>query len=106
MALISCPECKATLSQLAEACPRCGAPFSNRNNYSPSRRASVTVELTSKKLKLHILFSSACFWFGIVLLGIGGNTNSELLSVLAAFLFLGGMIWYIVTKIRVWWNHD
>lgn len=37
MALIVCPECKNNISDMAEACPRCGYPTGGKKNGSPAQ---------------------------------------------------------------------
>ena len=66
---------------------------------------TITIQETSKKLKVHILISAFIFWIGVGLM-IGGvnilDTNIVIFSILIIAI---GFIYYIVTKIRIWWNH-
>ncbi|MCP5017616.1 MAG: hypothetical protein GY938_20445 [Ketobacter sp.] len=64
---------------------------------------TTTIQETSKRFKLQILISILLMAFGF-LIGMGeaqmGNDSSTPFGV-AAF----GLLWYVVTKFRIWWNH-
>jgi len=111
MGLISCPDCKKKISTKADACPRCGSPIATNQlseEQAPINRT--TVQLTSKNLKMQIIISSVLFWGGLIVgynmvkVNAGGG-NPETISY-SAFSVVIGFVWYIITKIRVWWHHD
>ena len=102
MALINCPECKNQVSSTAAACPKCGAPVSGSMG---AGTPLATTQLTSKRLKIQIVYSSLAFWIGVLWLVISCLGEEETASPLAGILLTIGMIWYIVTKIRIWWHH-
>lgn len=88
-----------------------------------------TIELTGKRYKVQLLFASLLIIVGagIVCSSVGSDLTAEELpffgSLLAfiricEYLFfaeelpffgfllaVGGFIWFIVTKIRIWWHH-
>ena len=107
MALISCPECTKQVSNTAATCPHCGAPIAEVSTNKAAGVALVTVQETSKKLKLQIIFASIVFWVGVVWLFSGFNTrqNGAEPSGIAGMAMNIGLIWYVVTKFRIWWNH-
>lgn len=59
-----------------------------------------TIQLTSKKLKLHGLLAGLCIIGGFFGAGISPENGA-----ISAGILLVGMVWYVVTKIRIWWNH-
>jgi len=62
------------------------------------RKKPELVELTSKPLKLQSALSSIMLIFGLVLL----LTEAAPLGIL---LIAIGLIWQVITRIRIWWNH-
>jgi uncharacterized membrane protein YvbJ len=99
MALIRCPECGNQVSTAAASCPKCGVPISSKGAGTPLS----TIQQTSKRLKVHIVLSSVAFWIAAILLL--ASFASEAPSPFAIFLVLVCMVWYLVTKIRIWWHH-
>ena len=107
MALVSCHECSNKVSNTASACPRCGAPVSEAAGSKAAGAPLTTVQETSKKLKMHILIASVLFWVGVIWFFIQANMvneGGEITGTPAAMIF-GGMIWYFVTRFRIWWHH-
>jgi len=70
------------------------------NPQAASKPHVQTIEATSKDLKgLYAL------GFGMIMIGmlwalLGGSSWP-----IGAVLFLGGLVLFLVTKIRIWWNH-
>jgi hypothetical protein len=66
----------------------------------PAKSNVQTIEATSKDLKgLYAL------GFGMIMIGmlwalLGGSSWP-----IGAILFVSGLVLFIVTKIRIWWNH-
>lgn len=92
MALINCPECNKEVSDLAKTCPNCGIGISD---------GKLTIQQTSKRLKLQMVFS---FFLMIplpviLIFFIGTDKTFPIISVIL------GIVWSIVTSIRMWWNH-
>ena len=67
----------------------------------------VLTERTSKPLKAQLLISGFLFWFGLLswFLPYGHTSEVPGLSWAATMMILGG-VWYIVTRIGVWWQHE
>lgn len=65
---------------------------------------TTTVELTSKTLKLQLFVSSL-----MAVLAIPGFIflNDDPVNAAIAFgAFVVGTLWYVTTKVRIWWNHS
>ena len=104
MALVKCPECDTQVSTAASACPKCGAPIATQGIGTPLS----TIQQTSKRLKAHIIFSSLAFWIGLVWLLIVINSDSktpDTSTPIPVLLLLIGLIWFLITKFRIWWHH-
>ena len=99
MALVKCKECGKKVSDKAEVCVDCGYPISRNKSIS-------TVQNTKKSLKLQLLLSKIIA-ISMLILGYGwsqtNNPSGAEYMVLTAFI---GFLWYLVTRVRIWWNHD
>ena len=108
MALIHCHECSKTVSTTAPACPHCGAPVAGADSERLTFGKKVsTIQETSKHLKLHIAFASLFLWAGVIWVFVatnGGEKPPASVGVAISFILFGG-IWYLATKIRIWWHH-
>ena len=107
MALMNCPECNSQVSSVAVSCPHCGAPIS-----SGGQAIGVpltTVQETSKRLKIQIILSSLMAIIGSMKFFKGyffGDLYIDQSNFLfTMFLFIGGTIWFLTTKFRIWWHH-
>ena len=107
MALIHCPECNHQVSDTAAACPSCGAAISSAKESKAAGATLRTVQLTSKKLKLQSLISAVLAVIGFIWLMIATNTapEGEELSAWPSLLLTVGVIWFLVTRVRIWWHH-
>lgn len=107
MALINCPECSKEVSDKAPSCPNCGNPISTANDTQAIGTSLTTIQETSKRLKMHTIGSVLLVIVGVVW-GIGEfgavESGSEP-SGISILIFLAGMIWYAVTRFRIWWHH-
>lgn len=85
------------------SCPQCGAPISGAAISAPL----TTVQETSKQLKLHIILSALLFWGGLLwfFVAASGHQPGQEVSPWPALSLFVGMVWYLVTKIRIWWHH-
>jgi len=99
MSLVRCSECGNQISTLAASCPKCGAPAGTRGIGTPLS----TIQQTSKRLKLHIVLASVVFWIGTVWLFMAPPSSIPML--VAVFTTIAGGVWYLVTRLRVWWHH-
>ena len=61
-------------------------------------------ERTSKPLKLQLLLSLVAILFGGLGFFIYENSEGSF-ARWTIYLVAIGAIWYIVTKLRIWWNH-
>ena len=106
MALINCPECGKQVSDTAAACPNCGAPVGSESQSAGA--ALVTTQETSKKLKLHTIISAIMFWIGIFgsyFVMKSHSTEYPINTLFFFYLLAIGSIWYLYTKIKIWWHH-
>ena len=103
MALISCPECSKEVSNSAPSCPNCGVGIASLKEAKAAGAPLTTVQETSKKLKLHTLISILAIIIGVVW-WIGTPEGNEP-SGIAILLVAGGLVWYLVTRFRIWWHH-
>ena len=108
MALINCPECKQKVSDKAPACPGCGCPIASSGEVRATGAPITTTQTTSKRLKLHSLGAALLLIVGVVwFLGNMAEVDQSggVPSPVPRFLMIGGFIWFIVTRFRVWWHH-
>lgn len=104
MALIKCPECGTEVSDRAPACPNCGAPIAAAAEATAAGAALTTTQGTSKKLKLQSLIAGIVFAISfIVMFSATREGESATVPVIIAF---GSLVWFLVTRIRIWWHHS
>jgi len=65
--------------------------------------AHVTIEKTAKKFKLQSLLSGLLVISSFLFFANAGN--SPACAGIGMLTFFVGATWYIVNKIRIWWNH-
>ena len=107
MALINCPECSKEISDSAPSCPSCGAPIASAKETQAAGAQLPTTQLTSKKLKTHMAISILAVIIGGVWLMVqieaveqGGEASAT-----PGLLLFFGVVWFLVTRIRIWWHH-
>ena len=98
MSLIKCPECGKEISDKAEKCPNCACPIS----LSPAENYVQTIEQTGKSLKLQKVISIIMALVGA---GLIGSEKGGMQMVLGWAMLDIGILWFIVIKIAIWWNH-
>ena len=113
MALIKCKECGKKVSNKAETCIECGYPLSkNKKNGSEEIK---TLQKTKKSIKFQLLLSKPMIGIGGLMMILFSDSSSPVLKYVNSpmmYMYLGmcllaiGTILYIVSKIRIWWNHD
>ena len=103
MALINCPECNNQVSNTAASCPNCGAAVSAVETATIDASITTT-QGTSKKLKLQSVISATLFWIGLI--GSIFAMQAENQNSIFYIVVLVGIVWHIITKTRMWWNHD
>jgi len=104
MALINCSECGAEVSDKAASCPKCGAPITAAKEVEKVGVQVQTIQETSKKLKLQALISGLVFIIGMVWL-IGAPKTPGSFNPAPVIVMLGGLVWFIVIRIKTWWHH-
>lgn len=103
MALINCPDCNSQVSDRAEACIKCGSPIAGRQEAMKIGTPLTTTQSTSKRLKMHSLLSGLSFIIGMLMaMGSPPGSNGAAMGV---FICLVGLVWFMVTRIRIWWHH-
>jgi hypothetical protein len=110
MALISCPDCKYEVSNLAPACHKCGRPIAQIKNIAATKEPLTTTQLTSKKYKVHAVISSILALFGApmflipaVLFSNDGNFEQ---AFTFAFFGVAIMVYWLFIKMKIWWHHE
>jgi len=108
MALINCPECQREVSSKANSCPHCGNPIASFGETQAAGTPITTVQETGKKFKLQIAISllltmSGCL--GLIIKSPEVDPTAESSYQIFPWMFSLGILWYLVTKIRVWWHH-
>lgn len=117
MPLIQCPDCQKQISDAAPTCPGCGRPMKAAPAPLPFGAPGsgvmpaggpkpVVIEQTSKKLKLQVLLSVVCVLLSVVILVAGLGTQTTWISILGGLVFLGGLGWFIATRVLIWWQHE
>lgn len=101
MALIKCGECGKEVSNKASSCVNCGAPISTAKEIKAVGSKLYTTQATSKKFKLHSLISSFLIILGVILLVANGSKP----ATTPVLLMLIGFFWFVINRIRIWWNH-
>jgi hypothetical protein len=90
MALTTCNECQAQISDQAAACPKCGAP----------QRGTVTTQLTAKRYKGAQLVALLLMCVGVV-----GIVAGEAGYLWGSALMIVGLIGSQIARARAWWAH-
>lgn len=105
MALVKCPECAASVSSAAAACPKCGHPIAGQS--APLGNKVQTVELTGKKYKAHILLSGLGMSAGAALFfaGILPDSPNQDLALAGGCVFGAAFVWWVINAITAWWHH-
>jgi hypothetical protein len=109
MSLIPCPDCGRDVSDVAPTCPQCGRPIAKAIAVQAVGESLITTQGTSKRLKAQALLSlvAAGFGVGFVLLynAMEPADRSQLLLGSGEWLIGLGIMWYLITELRIWWNH-
>ena len=86
MSLINCSECGTQVSDKATLCPKCACPIN-----------ATTIELTSKSLKGQMVLAILLCCVAVILLFV-----SPPFGIIAGLI---GFSWYIISRVKIWWNH-
>lgn len=106
------------VTQLAPEPPAAPAAPAFTVSVTPSPSAApmpvtghVTIEKTKKALKVQQLLGLLCIVIGIAMVGAGisaqepGSREPSRLVMIGSPLFVLGLVWRIVTRVRIWWHH-
>lgn len=69
------------------------------------RKKVQTIENTGKGLKAHIVCSLLLGLIGFSVTMYGARESNVELTLLGVVKGSLALLWYVVTKIRIWWNH-
>ncbi len=111
MAMTQCRECTHPVSSLASSCPHCGCPVSSAAEAAAIGTQSTTIQQTSKRLKMHTILALLMIITGLLMVMQSPSTPENNQGIfgfspsLPALTVFSGIIWYIVTRCRIWWHH-
>lgn len=126
MGVIYCANCEGKCSDLLDNCPHCGHPVSGKGYANiacktESRNQLIqelepplykepkpvqTIELTSKRYKLQLVLSVLLIIVGIVAMIYSYNSKGQSSAGVWGILsVVFGFIWFLTTRIVIWWNH-
>ena len=107
MALIICSDCGNQVSDRASACPQCGAPTgSAAAAVQATGTPLLTTQRTAKRLKLQTVLSVLLTLLGFTVLFTVLAVTPEETPVTGWLLTLIGAVWFLITRLRIWWHHD
>lgn len=101
MSLVTCGECGKQVSNLAQACPGCGAPIAGATAAKAVGQPAVTTELTSKALKKQVLIAWLIVIVGLFMM-FGDSPTAK---AIGGVFTLIGLLVAITAKARSWWHH-
>ena len=93
MALVTCPDCGAEISDKAAACIKCGAPVA----VAPTNGV-VTTQQTGKTYK-------GLQFVGVVFLALGVGACASGSKDATVPLTMIGALLYAIGRIGAWWKH-
>jgi len=64
----------------------------------------ITIQETHKTFKLQSVLSIMLVIAGFIAL-LAFVDASPLVSLITLLSIFGGMVWHIVNRVRIWWNH-
>ena len=94
-----CPNCGKQIPDGSKFCPLCGYKIAKVDEGEKVQ----TIELTSKRLKKQLLLAVLTIIIG-GLFAVGGSGKSTPTTI-GGFLIVVGVVWLIITRIRIWWYH-
>ena len=84
--------------------------MSQANTLSTPANHVVTVQQTSKRVKLHMLLSTITIFLGIGLMFTGtydsGVGAGGLGPALGLVMIIVGLVWKVAARIMRWWHHE
>jgi len=104
-----CDYCGETILFKAKKCKHCGefvtGQAGGKTVHKQPGSNSVTTQLTSKKLKIQIIYSVSLFWLGLIGCCVAAHAEYNIAAYIFLLCSLIGAIWHIATKVSIWWNH-
>lgn len=104
MALIKCPECGTQVSEKAQQCPKCSYPISTIPAGKKVEDVQ-TIQQTSKRFKKQIIVAVLLLIGGIIVIAIAADAKKYGLAGVGILATILGVVWYIIVRLRIWWNH-
>jgi DNA-directed RNA polymerase subunit RPC12/RpoP len=104
MALIRCPECDKEISDMATACPNCGAPISAGKKKGNKVRVD-SVQYTSKVIKIQEVLLWIPGLFGGYMFIHGLLTKDDDGSFIGVSIMLSVIVYEAILKLVKWWKH-
>jgi hypothetical protein len=122
MALITCPECGAEVSDAAPACPKCGYPVATATPAGSGASATIAepraepeplaTERSAEPFTFHgrrIPIAGLLFWgglvVGVILSAFKGQDGQTPFRYIPYVMIFGGMLWFSVTELTLLIRH-
>ena len=94
-----CPNCGKQIPDGSKFCTLCGYKIAKVDEEEKVQ----TIELTSKRLKKQLLLAVLTIIIGgLFAVGRSGKSTP---TTIGGFLIVVGVVWLIITRIRIWWYH-
>lgn len=105
MAMIECTECGSSISDKATSCIHCGAPVETKASVKASEARVVTIQETSKSLKLQKALAVLVFIFSSVGLMAAMSVEPPVTAGKWGSVVGLSLLWYVYARIAIWWKH-
>ena len=102
MSLITCPDCRSSVSDKATQCPQCGHPFARE---SSGKRSAQIIEKTRKRWKALRALGWLLIVLGILVLRSNGVPHDLRRAPVGLWVVGAGVTCIITSKIGAWWYH-
>lgn len=108
MAVEKCPKCEDQVLDNKYGCPGCGYVKPNKPEMkNQPDETKIDTKTTAKNLQIQGLLSVLIFVVGLLwfFLTTEDYQQRDEINVIALVMFIGGFIWYIATRFRIWHQH-
>jgi hypothetical protein len=126
MALITCPECGAQVSDAANACPKCGFPIAKVTAAAvataptesvvaaqtlteppllPTERSAEPLRFLGRRIPIAALLFWGGMTLGVILSMFKGEDGTTPLRYIPYILIFAGMLWFSVTELTLLIKH-